>query len=252
MDEAIACYKKAIELDPKLAKAHYNLGACCRNKGELDEAIACFQKAIELDPKYATPTPTWAMRWRARARWTRPSPASRRPSNSTRSSPCAHNYLGSALAGKGQVDEAIACYKKAIELDPKYAAAHNNLGAMLCDKKRDYEGRRLLPARPSNSTRRTPRPHNLGIALAGKGQLDEAIACFRKAIELDPKNAMVQTNLAKAERLAAARDMLPAFRNGSYTPASNEERLGLVEWCLIKRLPLHGDRPVRRRLRRRH
>ena len=64
--------------------------------------------------------------------------------------------LGHALKGKGQVDEAIACYRKAIELDPKYAAAHNNLGAMLCDK------------RPTTT---------------------EAIACFKKAIELDPKSA---------------------------------------------------------------
>ena len=32
---------------------------------------------------------------------------------------------------KGQLDEAIACFKKAIELDPKYADAHSNLGNAL-------------------------------------------------------------------------------------------------------------------------
>ena len=100
-------------------------------------------------------TSTWALRWRTRASWTRPSPASRRPSNSTRSSPVAHSNLGIALMHKGQLDEAIACHKKAIELDPKFASAHSNLG----------------------------------IALEDKGQLDEAIACYKKAIELDPKFA---------------------------------------------------------------
>ncbi len=121
MDEAIACYKKAIELDPKLAIAHNDLGAALKSNGHADEAIACYKKAIELDPKYAEahdnlgtalmerarwtrpspaarrpsnstrisprPTTTWAVRWRPRARWTRPSPATRRPSSSTRSSP---------------------------------------------------------------------------------------------------------------------------------------------------------------------
>ena len=41
---------------------------------------------------------------------------------------------------------------------------------------------------------------------------------------------------AQAERTAAARDKFAAFQNGSYTPASNEERLGLAEWCQVKKL----------------
>ena len=34
----------------------------------------------------------------------------------------------------------------------------------------------------------------------------------------------------------AARDKLSAFQNGSYTPASNAERLALAEWCQIEKL----------------
>jgi hypothetical protein len=36
--------------------------------------------------------------------------------------------------------------------------------------------------------------------------------------------------------MAAVRDKLPAFLDGRYAPASNEERLGLAEWCRIKKL----------------
>ncbi len=107
------------------------------------------------------------------------------------------------MRDQGQLDEAdrlLAC--KAIELDPKYANAHTNLGAVLCDKR--------LP--------------------------DEAIACFRKAIELDPKQAQAPANLVRAERLAAGRDKLPAFQDGSYTPATTGERIELAEWCQIKKL----------------
>ena len=44
---------KAIELDPKDAVAHANLGIALNGKGQVDEAIASFMKAIELDPKNA-------------------------------------------------------------------------------------------------------------------------------------------------------------------------------------------------------
>ena len=74
------------------------------------------------------PTTTWALRCKARASWTRPSPATGRPSNSTRSSPAPTPTWAWALWAKGQLDEAIACYRKAIELDPKHADAHINLG----------------------------------------------------------------------------------------------------------------------------
>ena len=155
MDEAIACYQKAIALDPKYAMAHNNLGNALAGKGQLDEAIACYRKAIDLDPKDAK----------------------------------AHYNLGVALQGKGQVDEAIACCRKAIALDPKHAGAHSNLGIALAGKGQLDEAIACYQ-KAIASTRRTPRPTtNLGIALAGKGQLDEAIACFQKAIALDPKHA---------------------------------------------------------------
>src|SRR5262249_4737818 len=117
-------------------------------------------------------------------------------------SPGARLNLGNALSRKGEAVEAIACYRQAITLDPKYAMAHTNLG----------------------------------IALGRKGEVDEAIACYRRALELAPKDALARAGLARAERIAAARDRFAAFQNGSYTPASNEERLGLAEWCRIKKL----------------
>ena len=37
-------------------------GHCADEKGQLDEAIACYKKAIELDPKHAIAHSTWALR----------------------------------------------------------------------------------------------------------------------------------------------------------------------------------------------
>ena len=46
----------------------------------------------------------------------------------------AHYNLGCALEEKGQFDEAITQYQKAIELNPFFAAAYSNLGCALQEK----------------------------------------------------------------------------------------------------------------------
>jgi tetratricopeptide (TPR) repeat protein len=201
-DGAIVCYKKAIELDPTCAPAHSNLGVALRGKGKLDEAIACFKKAIELDPKLAI----------------------------------AHCNLGDMLYQREQLDEAIACYKKAVELDSKDANTHAKLGNALNQKGEVNEaiahGKTAIELDP----KRAPAHTSLGYALYRTGQLDEAVASLKAAILLDPKLDLARNFLATAERLIAARDKLPLYQNGTYTPSNSDERLALGEWCLIKKL----------------
>jgi tetratricopeptide (TPR) repeat protein len=51
--EAIACFEKALQLDPDFAEAYYNLGNSLRDLGRCIEAICNFKKAISLKPDYA-------------------------------------------------------------------------------------------------------------------------------------------------------------------------------------------------------
>ena len=44
-EEAIECFDKAIELDPKKASAWYNKGTALTSLGRPEEAIECFDKA---------------------------------------------------------------------------------------------------------------------------------------------------------------------------------------------------------------
>jgi spermidine synthase len=66
-----------------------------------------------------------------------------------------------ALAGSGQVEEAIAHYQKALEIKPDFTEAHNNLGN----------------------------------ALAGSGRFAEAIAHYRKALEIKRDYVDARRNL---------------------------------------------------------
>ena len=66
--------------------------------------------------------------------------------------------------------------------------------------------------------------------------MDEAIACYKKAIELDPKWAVARTLLANAQLMAAVQDKLLVFLKGQFQPTTSYERLGLANWCENKKL----------------
>jgi cytochrome c-type biogenesis protein CcmH/NrfG len=52
-DEAIADYRKALELEPNDPLTHYNLALALKYKGESSGAATEFQAALRLKPKWA-------------------------------------------------------------------------------------------------------------------------------------------------------------------------------------------------------
>lgn len=53
IDEAVAGYRRALELDPKLAIAWNGLAMVLEKAGDLDGAIAAARRLIELEPDEA-------------------------------------------------------------------------------------------------------------------------------------------------------------------------------------------------------
>ena len=49
-NEAIFRWKQVINVDPEDAKAHNNLGVAYEAVGNIDEAIAAYQRAADLEP----------------------------------------------------------------------------------------------------------------------------------------------------------------------------------------------------------
>ena len=87
-----------------------------------------------------------------------------------------YNNRGTVLGEKGQFDQAISDFNRAIEINPRYIKAYNNRG----------------------------------IVYRLKGQYDRAILDFNKAIEINPLDAEGYNNLAWLLATAKA----PGFRNG--------------------------------------
>jgi len=109
-----------------------------------------------------------------------------------------HDNFGAALLQKGQVDDAIAQFQKALEISPNFWEANNILGGALLQKGRVDEGIAYLQKALEINPDSTVTHNNLGIALLEKGQVDEGIAHFQKALEISPDNVDANSALGSA------------------------------------------------------
>lgn len=157
---ALACLEQAVQAEPGLAAAHYNLGWICQRTGDVSRAIDAYRAAIALQEPY----------------------------------PVAWNNLGLLLEQTGDWAGAVAAFKTAVEQFPEFSLAHNNLGAALAASGRFKEAvhayREALEGDPRNLDALT----NLGVALLEQGAVDAATASFNEALEVDPSHAAALDN----------------------------------------------------------
>jgi len=103
--------------------------------------------------------------------------------------------VGLCLDTKGQLNEAIHYYRKAIEFNPARCDAENNLASALDRTGNATEAlehyRVAFRLAPDNADI----CNNLGVAIAKTGALDEAVPYFFKAIQSAPDNAKAYCNL---------------------------------------------------------
>ena len=121
-------------------------------------------------------------RWRAARRGDRRVPAVAAAQSATRRRRTTTSAF--ALSARGRRDEAIAAFQEALRIDPDYAQAHNNLGALLqlggrADAALEHY-RRAVALRPDNVEAHT----NLGQLLSNRGRAAEAAAQFSEALAL--------------------------------------------------------------------
>jgi protein O-mannosyl-transferase len=110
----------------------------------------------------------------------------------------AYANLSVAHMEKGEIDEAIANSRKALELYPNYAEAHYNLGNALLKKGEIDEA--LAQCKEAVAlTPNDPDSHvALGNALLAKGHVDEAIEHYSRALQLYPDDSTAHYSLGRA------------------------------------------------------
>jgi tetratricopeptide (TPR) repeat protein len=107
----------------------------------------------------------------------------------------AYGNLAKALADKGKIDEAIAEYRKVLQLRPDEPIASNGLAVLLGKRGKADESIRLLDQVLKRHPNDAPTHNNLGMLLAGAGRADDAIAQFHTAVAIQPDFADAQHNL---------------------------------------------------------
>jgi protein O-mannosyl-transferase len=132
----------------------------------------------------------------------------------------AHNNLGILQSEKGDLDDAILKYQRALELHPNYPEALYNLGSALLQKDKPGEAIQLcekaLRLQPND-----PDAHVvLGNAFMAQRDVDRAIHHYRQALAIRPDDSNAHHNLGvaleeKGERQQAAHEFEKA---GEVTP----------------------------------
>jgi tetratricopeptide (TPR) repeat protein len=134
----------------------------------------------------------------------------------------AHTDLGSALLAVGREHDALACFERAVALDPNLAAAHYNR-AMLLARMGDHERAlqsydRALALQPQHPALHT----NRGNTLKELGRLPEAIQSYSMALAIEPRSPETLHHRAVAysllrEHAQALRDYDALFAQGMAT-----------------------------------
>ena len=180
-EDAIAGYEKAIAADARYTAAHCNLGDVWRRRGEWARAVECYRRAVASDPQNP---PALAALGRTLLKMGQPAEAERHLEKAVVLSDQNAEVicdLGDAWQSLGKIESAIEAYGHALELAPQLGRAWFSKGCAESHRL-DYIAaiecfRKALEIAPDWPAAQ----HNLGRALFKMGQVEEALALFRRA-----------------------------------------------------------------------
>ena len=187
-DEAITYYRWALKFDSNLSKAYQELGTLLVETGELEEAIAMFLQLINLHPHEALFYKNLGDAFRKKQQLERAIAAYDMAVKLKPDNDLFQKKLGDALQEKGNLNEAITCYQKAIEINQNFSGSYRQLGNAFRKQSRWNEAaaayRKEIAIKPNSSY-----PYSLlgNVLIHQLETLDEAVAAYLKAIELEPE-----------------------------------------------------------------
>jgi tetratricopeptide (TPR) repeat protein/tRNA A-37 threonylcarbamoyl transferase component Bud32 len=213
LPEAIACYEKAIECDPKFVVGYSNISGVFLKQGKVDEAIAWARKAVAINPRHAKAHDNLGNAFFVQGKLDDAIQCHRTAIEISPNLASAHYNLGLDLRTQGRPEDAVASFRKSIELRPNYADAHLGLGNALFDLGKTDEAITCYRSALQIDPQHTKAHENLGNILVWQGKLDEGINCYRKAIEIKPNLASAHYNLGRTlKKQGKAEDAVAAYR----------------------------------------
>lgn len=244
-------FRRTLQIDPNYALALLNLGNVLASS-QPEDAVECYKRAMELVPDYLDAMNNLAVLQKARGEHEPAAALLRRVLEIDATYTGAYYNLGTIYQALQHHDQALECFYKAISIQANYPQAFLNIGCILSDRARSLTqpSRTLADAVAAFEKALALRPeyfeahNNLGLVLHRTGRLREAEQSFRRALELNGSSFLTYDNLGsllkECDRLDEAIDCfhkameLKAERLGLSGPIVEIARL-LVE---LERMPI--------------
>ncbi|MEN9357515.1 MAG: hypothetical protein RL695_1686, partial [Pseudomonadota bacterium] len=180
VDAAVVTLKHALWMDASQPYTHYNLGVALRNAGRLEEAIPCFQRALEILPEQFEAHYNLGITLKELENFPAAEQSLRRALTLKPGDADALNNLGIVLHEQGCLEQAEAVFQQSLSTHPEHVASWNNLGLTLKHLGRMKEAAAAFRQSIALQQDYLPAYDNLGALLIQMRQLEEAEQCFQQ------------------------------------------------------------------------
>ena len=244
--EAARVLEAALDIDPTFAAAHYRLGTAYLEQGEDEQAIRHLTRAIDLDPTFvdahyrlgqlfirhgqreeAERAFAQFQRWRETTRtdpdlWRQIDHHKQTLTSNPRDART-HYALGRLYAEQGWLAEAEGEFRLAIEVDPGYRPAWQQLGPLYLKTERVREAIAVFEELVRQWPRDVAAWNDLCIAYTTEDQLDEALWAFQRALAIAPDSPHLHFNLGHLYRKRGeTQEALTAYKKALARDPGNE------------------------------
>ncbi|XP_043854030.1 protein O-mannosyl-transferase TMTC4 isoform X1 [Dromiciops gliroides] len=154
-------FKSALSVCPLNAKVHYNVGKNLADKGDQSAAIRYYREAVRLNPKYVH----------------------------------AMNNLGNILKERNELQEAEELLSLAVQIQPDFAAAWMNLGIVQNSLRRFGEAEQSYWTAIKYRRKYPDCYYNLGRLYADLNRPLDALNAWRNATFLKPEHTLAWNNM---------------------------------------------------------
>jgi tetratricopeptide (TPR) repeat protein len=202
--DAVDCFSKALELDPKDSVSHNNKGSLLQDLYKPKEALECFNRALEINPKY----------------------------------PKAHTGKGTALKNLGKYKESIISHDMAIKYEKNNHASLNGKGLSLQALKQHEEALLCIKKAIEINPYFSPYYSNVASILINLARYDEAILYCDKALSIDDfpfahiNKLSALISLGKTENILQACDKTLVSTEKLFKSGKHEQALEVSEKLL--------------------
>ncbi|MCP4204095.1 MAG: tetratricopeptide repeat protein [bacterium] len=197
--EALGAFEKILDLDSRIAPAHLARAKAlfARDGGSSVAAIEALERAVDLDPRLIEAWMLLVTDLSASSQAERAAGALTRALAANPRAAALHHLAGRMSAQARDWDQAEASFNKAVELDSTLLQAWIDLGRLRTAQGRSAEAvalyRKALALRENDDGLH----HILAASLVISGQVDEAREHLQRALEINPENAAVASDLAR-------------------------------------------------------